>query len=187
MKNLFLLPFLLCFSTFIFAHGYVFEPQSRAYLCNQKLNAECGAIQYEPQSLEAAKGFPLSGPIDGQIASAGITRFAELDVQTAARWSKNDLHHSQQTFKWYLTARHSTSKWEYFITKPNWNPNLPISRNQLVLTPFCQYDEPKRPGSVVEHHCTLPKENLGYQLVLAVWTIADTDNAFYQVIDLNIK
>lgn len=26
---------------------------------------------YEPQSLEAPKGFPQGGPIDGKIASAG--------------------------------------------------------------------------------------------------------------------
>ncbi|MNZ72906.1 GlcNAc-binding protein A precursor [compost metagenome] len=49
-------------------HGYVSEPASRA-----KLGAanNVGSVQYEPQSLEAPKGFPLAGPADGKIASAG--------------------------------------------------------------------------------------------------------------------
>ncbi|AVE43491.1 lytic polysaccharide monooxygenase [Providencia stuartii] len=186
-KRLLLLPFLFCFSAITLGHGYVEEPKSRAFLCKKNLNSNCGAIQYEPQSLEGPKGFPLSGPQDGQIASAGIPRFAALDEQTSARWVKNIITEPQQTFKWYLTARHATANWQYFITKPDWNPNLPITREQLILIPFCQYATPSRPETIVEHQCVLPKENRGYQIVLAVWSIADTENAFYQVIDLDIK
>lgn len=49
---------------------------------------------------------------------------------------KNIITEPQQTFKWYLTARHATANWQYFITKPDWNPNLPITREQLILIPF---------------------------------------------------
>lgn len=57
-----------------YAHGFVEKPSSRAALCSQNygaLNLNCGNVMYEPQSLEAPKGFPDSGPIDGKIASAG--------------------------------------------------------------------------------------------------------------------
>ena len=53
------------------AHGYVEGPLSRSAACNVGLNTDCGSIVYEPQSLEAPKGFPNSGPADGHIASAG--------------------------------------------------------------------------------------------------------------------
>ncbi|MCG9766566.1 lytic polysaccharide monooxygenase, partial [Vibrio alginolyticus] len=63
------------------AHGYVSETNggvaaSRSALCkyptpdtNEK-NNNCGAIQYEPQSVEGPDGFPETGPRDGKIASA---------------------------------------------------------------------------------------------------------------------
>ncbi|RCK09757.1 hypothetical protein DT075_35190 [Bacillus licheniformis] len=57
-----------------FAHGFIEKPGSRAALCSEAfgfLNLNCGSVMYEPQSLEAKKGFPHSGPADGQIASAG--------------------------------------------------------------------------------------------------------------------
>ena len=57
-----------------FAHGFVEKPGSRAALCSEAyglLNLNCGSVMYEPQSLEAKKGFPHDGPADGQIASAG--------------------------------------------------------------------------------------------------------------------
>lgn len=34
--------------------------------------------------------------------------------------------------------------------------------------------------------CDVPKRS-GYQIILGLWTIADTDSAFYQVIDVNIS
>jgi len=54
------------------AHGYINQPEGRNYLCKTGGNSQCGAIQWEPQSLEAPSGFPNGGPADGQIASAGV-------------------------------------------------------------------------------------------------------------------
>ena len=52
------------------AHGYVISPESRSYACKTGSNVNCGAIQWEPQSVEGPSGFPESGPADGKIASA---------------------------------------------------------------------------------------------------------------------
>ncbi len=49
------------------AHGYVSGPYSRAAACKMGLNTNCGGIVYEPQSLEAPKGFPVTGPADGVV------------------------------------------------------------------------------------------------------------------------
>ena len=41
-----------------FSHGYVSEPKSRSYLCKLGDNTGCGAVQYEPQSVEGPDGNP---------------------------------------------------------------------------------------------------------------------------------
>jgi len=164
------------------AHGYIESPKSRALLCSERVNTDCGGVVYEPQSLEAPKGFPGTSIPDGQIASAGGV-FPQLDAQTSNRWTKVNMNSGRQTFTWHLTAMHSTAKWHYYITKPNWNPNQPLTRNQLELVPFYEkFDGGARPGQKVSHELTVPQRS-GYHVILGVWDVADTANAFYQVID----
>ncbi|UNK17158.1 lytic polysaccharide monooxygenase [Paenibacillus sp. N3/727] len=174
------------FSEKVSAHGYVDSPGSRAILCKNGQNTDCGAIMYEPQSLEAPKGFPAAGPADGKIASAGGA-FPKLDEQSATRWTKVNMSSGQNTFTWKLTANHATTSWKYYITKPNWNPNAPLTRDSFDLTPFCSvaYDG-TRPPTTYSDTCNVPQRT-GYHVILAVWEIADTPNAFYNVIDVNFN
>ncbi|MBH5318296.1 lytic polysaccharide monooxygenase [Paenibacillus sp. GSMTC-2017] len=172
------------FAQQISAHGYVEGPASRAALCKSGQNTNCGAIVYEPQSLEAPKGFPSAGPADGQIASAAGA-FPELDQQSATRWSKVNLSSGQNTFTWKLTAAHATASWKYYITNTNWNPNAALTRSSFDLTPFCSvnYGGVQPPFSY-SNSCNVPART-GYHIILAVWEVADTPNAFYNVIDVN--
>lgn len=166
------------------AHGYVDSPGSRAILCKNGQNTDCGAIVYEPQSLEAPKGFPAAGPADGKIASAGGA-FPKLDEQSATRWTKVNMSSGQNTFTWKLTAAHATTSWKYYITKPNWNPNAPLTRDSFDLTPFCSVNHGgTQPPFTYSDTCNVPQRT-GYHVILAVWEIADTANAFYNVIDVN--
>lgn len=166
------------------AHGYVQSPGSRAYLCKTGANTNCGPIVYEPQSLEAPKGFPAAGPADGKIASANGA-FPTLDEQSSTRWSKVNLSPGTNTFSWTLTARHATTSWKYYITKQNWNPNAPLTRDSFDLTPFCSENyNGVQPGATYTSTCNVPSRT-GYQVILAVWEIADTANAFYNVIDVD--
>lgn len=187
MKQLLLAPLLFCSSFWVWSHGYVESPESRSYKCKLGSNVLCGAVQYEPQSIEGPKGFPQRGPEDGKIASAGIAAFSPLDKQTEVRWQQSKQESKDIKFKWKLTAQHATTKWEYFITKPNWDANSPLTRKQFELVPFCHIERIEWPDKIVEHDCTLPITSKGYHVVLAVWTINDTPNAFYQVIDLEIN
>lgn len=186
MKKLLLFPLLLCYSYFALPHGYIEYPASRAYLCKLQTNKNCGAIQYEPQSVEGLKGFPQKGPVDGKIASAGIAAFSSIDVQNPFRWTRMLIETPDFDFFWRLTAIHKTTKWEYFITQEDWNPSEPLTRAQFELTPFCKYEKVETPASLVQHSCRLPKNYQGYHIILGVWTINDTANAFYQVIDIEI-
>jgi len=181
------------------SHGYVMDPPTRAYQCNLGKNTNCGMIQYEPQSTEATKGFParqviLNGitmPVvrDGQIASAEHSpngkSNGELDEQSSSRWVKTPIKPGYNTFKWKFTANHPATKFEYFITKNDWNPEKSLTREAFESTPFCTVDG----GGVMvngtaTHECEVPAHN-GYQIILGVWTVADTTNAFYSVIDVD--
>src|SRR5699024_1765482 len=62
------------------AHGYVDSPKSRAVLCEEGVNENCGGVVHEPQSIEGPGNFPEEGVEDGEIASGGGV-FPELDEQ----------------------------------------------------------------------------------------------------------
>ena len=171
----------LAFTNTAAAHGYVNKPESRGLLCKTGANIDCGGVQYEPQSLEAIGNFPIGGPADGKIA--GANTFSKLDEQSKSRWTKVNMQSGANTFEWTLTAAHATAKWDYYITKQNWNPDEPLKRADLEL--FCSVNYGgKKPPTNVKHNCNVP-ERSGYQVILAVWSIADTANAFYNVIDAN--
>ena len=168
----------------VWAHGYVTQPASRALLCKQGGNSACGAIQWEPQSLEAPTGFPAQGPADGVIAGAALPQFGELNEQTSSRWTKHPLKAGANTFTWAFTANHASRNWRYYITRADWNPNQKLTRSAFVLTPFCSADGGGRqPQMQVSHACSVPQRS-GYHVILGVWEVADTPNSFYNVIDV---
>lgn len=167
------------------AHGYVNAPESRSYLCKVGVNTDCGGVQYEPQSLEYLKGFPQAGPADGQIASAGGQFGGTLDEQTADRWAKTDIVTGPMLFDWTYTAPHSTTKWHYYMTKEGWDPNSPLERSELELIGEVQHDGSKA-STNPDHVIDIPADRSGYHVILAVWDVADTVNAFYNVIDVNV-
>jgi len=169
------------------AHGYISQPESRNYLCKLGGNSQCGAVQWEPQSVEGPSGFPQAGPADGQIASAGSPRWSELNTQTSDRWTKREVQAGPFAISWTFTANHVTRNWRYYLTKQDWNPNQPLSRASFDLTPFCVIDgNMVQPPKQVTHNCILP-ERTGHQLILGVWEVGDTSNSFYNIIDAKFK
>ncbi|ENA0608797.1 N-acetylglucosamine-binding protein GbpA [Enterobacter bugandensis] len=177
---------LLSCSSAVLAHGYVDSPASRAYKCKLGQNTDCGAVQWEPQSLEQSSGFPgASLPPDGQLASAGKSSFSQLDKQDPTIWSKNSIKSGMNNFSWTLTARHKTTNFRYYITQQNWNQNQALTRSAFELKPFCEVNGYGAvPESRVTHSCNVPART-GYQVIYAVWEIADTANSFYQAIDVD--
>lgn len=173
------------FGTSGFAHGYVTSPGSRAYFGTAaagNLNQNVGRAQWEPQSIEA----PKNTFIDGKLASAGVTGFEPLDEQTATRWHKSVINPGNLTISWNLTAQHRTSTWDYYITKTGWNPNAPLKISDFEL--IAQIDDKATvPPKIVNQTITIPQDRKGYHVILAVWNISDTTNAFYQAIDVNIQ
>jgi len=183
MKYL-LLAIAFSLSTSVFSHGYILD--SRAKLCAQGENRNCGPVRYEPQSVEGLDRFPGTGPADGTIAGAGNPMWGALNEQTPSRWKKVDLSPGTNTFEWQLTANHRTGDWRYFITKQNWNQSQPLTRNAFDLTPFCSVaGNFQNPPFQFSHTCNVPVRS-GYQIILAVWDVGDTNKSFYNVIDVNM-
>ena len=163
------------------AHGYVVN--SRAKLCADRVNENCGPIIYEPQSVEGPDRFPETGPADGEIASAAFGTWAPLNEQSPTRWTKTPFQSGFYTFEWRKTAPHVTLDWRYFITKEDWDPTQPLARSAFDLNPFCVYSgNLQQPDSNVFHDCFIP-EREGYHIILAVWDVGDTPASFYNVID----
>ena len=171
-------------SASVWSHGYVTKPVSRNLLCKQGGNGACGAIQWEPQSLEAPSGFPAQGPADGVIAGAALPQFGELNEQTSSRWTKSAIKAGANSFAWQFTANHASRNWRYYLTKAAWNPNQKLTRAAFDLAPFCTVSgNSVQPPMQVTHACTVP-QRAGYQVILAVWEVADTPNSFYNMIDV---
>ncbi|WP_438769575.1 lytic polysaccharide monooxygenase [Enterococcus sp. DIV0213h] len=51
-----------------------------------------------------------------------------MDNQYADRWSKQSVKTGNLDLKWIYTALHFTTKWHYYITKPDCNPNETLNR-----------------------------------------------------------
>jgi chitin-binding protein len=173
------------------AHGYTDQPLSRQKLCaaNGGTVTGCGDIQWEPQSVEGPKGFPAAGPNDGQICSANHTNFGALDqpkTPSGTAWPTTKVTGGQSyTFRWQFTASHATTDFKYYVTKQGWNQNHTLTRADLNTTPFLTIPyNSQRPPSTLTHSGTLPTGLSGHHVILGVWTIADTANAFYSCADV---
>jgi chitin-binding protein len=145
---------------------------------------DCGLI--ESQSLEGPKGFPNRGPPDGQLALAGNARFNKLNEQSPNHWLKTNVQAGPFAISWHHEANHATTDWQYFLTKQDWNPSTPLStlHSSFDNQPF--YTAPGfgnlPPDDVTRNFNLLART--GYQVILAVWTISDTGNAFYNMNDV---
>ncbi|WP_125777495.1 lytic polysaccharide monooxygenase [Antribacter gilvus] len=140
-------------------HGWITSPPSRQDHCAKRtVSWGCNGIEYEPQSVESAKGSMLC---------SGGTRFTTLDNSSLA-WPRTTVG-STTTFTWTLTARHRTATWEYFVD------------GRLFRT---FNDNGAQPGATVSH--TLSGLPSGSHTILARWNVYDTNNAFYACTDVNV-
>lgn len=141
------------------AHGWVTNPASRQAQCATGV-VQCGDIKYEPQSVEGPKGL--------QDCAGGNSRFAELRDDSKG-WQVTNVGGSA-TFNWKLTVQHRTSTWQYFV-----DGTKVAEINENGATPPLD----------VSHNVNF-QGITGKHKVLAVWNIADTSNAFYACVDVNI-
>lgn len=143
-----------------FAHGYVSSPASRQAQCANGTVKDCGAIQWEPQSVEGPKGL--------RTCHANLTQFSVLNNDNKG-WQVHSTGR-EVTFNWTFTARHRTRDYEYFV---DGRKVATFSGNNQL------------PPATVTHRVNVG--SAGRHKVLAVWNIGDTANAFYSCIDVNAR
>ncbi len=188
-------------------HGHVFSPSSRAHFEWLAGRLDLGALNQR----ESGKFFPLTAgglrdtfakdddanvppPPDGKIASANQLTGAQLD-EPGSHWKKHDVRSGETLdISWRFSAKHATRRWNYFMTREGWDPDEVLSRDQFEAEPFYtvqinlqphwSHGEQMLPASPTTHGVPLPERD-GYHALLAVWEVANTSMAFYQVIDLN--
>ncbi|MFI9624881.1 lytic polysaccharide monooxygenase [Streptomyces sp. NPDC052042] len=168
------------------SHGYTDNPISRQKLCANGSVSGCGSIQWEPQSVEGPKGFPAAGPADGKICAGGNSGFAQLDDPRGGNWPATKVTAGQGfSFRWQFTARHATSDFRYYITKDGWDPAKPLTRADLEPQPFMTVPYGgKQPPATLTQQGTIPTQKTGKHMILSVWNVADTANAFYACSDV---
>jgi chitin-binding protein len=188
-------------------HGHVFSPASRAWFEWKAGRLDEGALNQR----ESGKFFPhtlgglsdayaesddknIAPPPDGKIASANQPTGAQLDAP-GNLWTKHDVRSGETLdISWDYSARHKTRRWNYFLTKEGWDPEKVLARDQFEAEPFYtvqinlqphwSYGEEMMPPKPTTHPVPLPRRE-GYHVMLAVWEVANTSMAFYQVVDLN--
>jgi chitin-binding protein len=188
-------------------HGHVFSPASRAYFAWQADELDEGALNQR----ESGKFFPKTSqdlkdayaeqdvanfapPPDGKIASANQATGQKLD-QPGSHWQKHEVRGGETLdVSWTFPANHVTRRWNYFITKVDWDSSKVLARDQfdaepfytvqLNLKPYWEHTNDLKPKSPTTHGIPLP-EREGYHVLLCVWEVADTGNAFYHVLDLD--
>ncbi|MEU8571312.1 lytic polysaccharide monooxygenase [Streptomyces pathocidini] len=192
-------------TTSAYAHGFV-TPDSSACAAGSTAGGDLSSRQNmqqnirrgyagaigDRQSFEALADDFDSGKLDGKIATAGkdIKGDERLNEQTPTMWAKQDFQLGQTvTVGWCFTAPHKTAGFDYYITKNGWDQNKPLTRDSFEKEPLLRIDGHGQPPAAGLHRLQLPKDHTGYHVILAKWSISDTNprTAFYNVDDINIK
>ncbi|SHM62820.1 chitin-binding protein [Pseudomonas asturiensis] len=156
-----------------------------------------GKFRYFEGDVESATpprdGFILSGGHeDGYREDLNLTN-AELLVKYPASipgWVVLPVEKGTE-FKvhWEYMATHVTRGYRWFITKDNWDESVRITRDQLDPGPFAEWINPDKPfhqgmEPLKDLSVTLP-DKTGHHVIILLWIVADTGNAFYQAFDVN--
>ncbi|UTM59779.1 lytic polysaccharide monooxygenase [Photobacterium sp. CCB-ST2H9] len=195
-------------------HGYVINPPSRgAYAVEQgwwnlgewhvvELEGgknfpaqEGGAAFYESTDVNS-----FQPPVDGLILSGGHEDVRQklnyTDQQLIAEgktpWPRLTVPASKVIdIEWRYTMAHKTRGYVAFITRDGWDSDQVITRNQLESKPFFEDIYPEAPywehdlPAKIHHQLVLPDHKQGHHVVVLLWLVADTGNAFYQTFDFD--
>lgn len=140
-------------------------------------------------------GFDYSPWIpDGELASAGRTdpqsaeyprTYAGLD-QVSADWPMTAVPAGQSiTVEFLATAVHHPSVWDVWMTKPSWNPNMPLTWDQME---FLERPNPVLNGNTYTFDLDIPGDRDGHHVLWIAWQRDDpVGEVFISASDLDIQ
>lgn len=139
-------------------------------------------------------GFDYSPWIpDGELASAGRTdpnspeyprTYAGLD-QVSADWPTTPVTAGETiNVTFHATALHSPSVWDVWMTKPTWNPTMPLTWAQME---FLGRPTPTLTGQNFDWNLTIPANRSGHHVLWVAWQRDDpVGEVFFSTSDLMI-
>ena len=150
-----------------------------------------------PQALSAGlpPGFDYSPWVpDGQLASAGRVdpnsplyprTYGGLD-QVSANWPTTPLvAGSTITVQFLVTAVHTPSVWDVWMTTPGWDPSTALSWNEME---YLSRPSPTLAGGQYSFNLTIPMNRSGHHVLWVAWQRNDpAGEVFFSACDIDIS
>lgn len=178
------------------AHGTMGNPVSRIAACHQegpenpqsdvcrRLVAENGTqplYDWNEVNIPNADGRHREIIPDGRLCSAGRDKYSGLD--NPGEWRSTGLPSGGTfTFEYVVTAPHAGFI-DFYVTTDDWNPNTPLTWDELEPEPFARLDQPAASDGRYTLTAQLPRKS-GHHLVYTIWQRTDSPEAFYTCSDV---
>jgi chitin-binding protein len=181
------------------AHGAMTSPASRTYACYLE-----GPENPTTPACQAAVAAGGTQPLydwfavlrsdgagrtrgfipDGQLCSAGTTKYAAYDAARADWPATNLTAGAQYTFVYGAWVPHPGS-FRLYITKDSYDPTKPLTWDEIEDQPFLTADpEPAVVDGAYHMTGTLPAGKTGRHIIYSVWTRSDSTETFYGCSDV---
>ncbi|MFD5824997.1 lytic polysaccharide monooxygenase [Lentzea sp. NPDC060358] len=174
------------------AHGAPTDPASRAYLCSpgqptassspcrSAIAAGLPSTEWDNIRLPNVAGRDAARVPDGKLCSAGIARYAGLDLPSA-QWPVTKLKSTAFTYR--ATIPHQGS-FRFYATRPGYSPAQPL--RWADLEQFLSVPTPPLVNGGYEFKVQLPKDRAGRHVIYTVWQNTDTPDTYYSCTDVEI-
>ncbi|QRN93451.1 lytic polysaccharide monooxygenase [Archangium violaceum] len=185
------------------AHGSMEVPLSRVYNCYKEgpenpQSAACkAAIQaYGTQAFYDWNGVRQGNANgqhrtlipDGKLCSAANESHKGLDL-ARTDWKATQIAPNASgnfEFVFYATAVHATNYFQFYVTRPGYNPALPLKWSDLEAAPFCTVKSATAVNNRYRLSCPFPQGRTGSHVIYAIWQRSDSPEAFYACVDVKL-
>jgi predicted carbohydrate-binding protein with CBM5 and CBM33 domain len=180
------------------AHGAMTAPASRTYACylENPENPDTPACQaavaaggtqplYDWFAVLRSDGAGRTRGFipDGQLCSAGTTKYAPYDA-ARADWPSTNLQSGvDYTFIYAAWAAHPGTFY-YYVTKDGYNPTQPLKWDDLESQPFLTAVQPPVIDGSYRMPGKTPANKQGRHIIYSVWTRSDSLETFYGCADV---
>lgn len=173
------------------AHGAPTDPASRAYLCSpgqsgassspcrNAIQAGLPSKEWDNIRLPNVAGRDAARVPDGKLCSAGIAKYAGLDLPSA-EWPATKLKSTAFTYR--ATIPHQGS-FRFYVTRDGYSPTQKLRWTDLEQ--FLSVPTPPLVDGSYEFKVQLPQRT-GRHLIYTVWQNTDTPDTYYSCTDVEI-
>jgi len=174
------------------AHGAPTDPASRAYLCSPgqagassplcraAIQSGLPSKEWDNIRLPNVQGRDSAMVPDGRLCSAGIKKYAGLDLPSAD-WPATRL--AKTSFTYRATIPHQGS-FRFYVTRDGYAATQPL--RWADLEQFLSVPTPPLKNGSYEFKVELPKNKTGRHLIYTVWQNTDTPDTYYSCTDVEI-